>query len=97
MPNVEVAGQSESCQIILTKIHKELFGNGSPGLSEKVEKHEKILFGDMDHDGIWTLFTSIDTRLSSIETRPRSIMLKIKDVILILTFLFLALEKAGVL
>ena len=75
-----------SCQNMVARMEKDLYGNGKPGLIQEMQKMNTAIIGDLDNDGLATI-------IRRMECKPRNRMLVIKDVILIVTFLFLIIGK----
>ena len=61
------------CREMVTKMSRDIYGNGKPGLIEEVRKINTAIIGDLETDGLATI-------LRRMETKPRDRMLRIKDV-----------------
>jgi len=61
------------CREMVTRMSKEIYGNGKPGLIQEMRKLNEAIIGDLDNDGLATI-------IRRMETKPRDRMLRIKDV-----------------
>ena len=83
-----------------TKMYSTIFGNGNPGLVERVEDLEDTLRGDFKKDGLITLVKQIDERTKATEEyreqkeqaerdRPKKRMAWAKDYAYIINIIIL--------